>query len=498
MKKKSSRTPALRKQSDREVGGLRKSKAASKDSETWIPGIKDSELKKRLATKAKISPDAFLTTKKGKGDSGTVFMRPPDDFNAHVRPTGGVKFSVASDDPCSGINFVETPDIGIQLNLGALNKNCPSDADLRSIERALLRQISRFRLPDPEVRAKCLNRVISIGIWPTRTGAGTCADAAREAALRNFSLLQGQVFGFFLNASLITRLAAHAFDAAPKHLSSKGFADPNGPIHLTRLLVVFRPDNKIDTIINGYDDRPWPDVGFSLTISDTIANDASCITTVTKDLSDRDLIFGGLSILFLGGLSFFVPLVIPATFFAIFTGLDAVLNLPDGPEEGGVGCKILQTVPQEVPLPAGKKLVANYLRTKVTQGGLFLSGIVVEEDRQPEVQIVGPSKLVVFEDALETAAIYRVRGNDIFGSLTAGWNSVGSAIDNPNATVTKIHFRRGNRRAGTTFVRTINITVADEDGAQMNASRTVTITVVEPDDISPVCRNKPWLDICQR
>lgn len=494
MKKRTSSSRALR---ERVGGGADASKAANKSPETWVPGIKDSELKKRLETKARISPDAFLPSKKRKGDSGMVFMRPPDDFNAHLRPSGGLKTDAILDGLCGGINFIDTPDIGIQLNLAAVNKNCPSEADLRRIERALLQQISRFRLPDPEVRAKCSNRVISIGIWPTRTGAGTCADTAREAALRNFSLLQGQVFGFFLNASLITRLAARAFDAAPKHLSSKGFADPNGPIHLTRLLVVFRPDNKIDTIINGYDDRPWPDVGFSVTISDTIADNASCVTTVTEDLSDRDLIFAGLSILFLGGLSFFVPLVIPATFFAIFTGLDAVRNMPDGPEEGGVGCKILQTVPQEVPLPAGKKLIANYFRTKVTQGGLFLSGIVVEEDRQPEVRIVGPSRLVVFEDSLETQAIYRVRGSDTFGSLTARWNSVGSVIDSPNATVTRIHFPRRNRRAGATFERTINVTVADEDGAQLNASRTVTITVVEPDDISPVCRNKPWLDICQ-
>lgn len=499
MKKNISPRPARRKQSDRVTRA--EDKSANKNYETWIPGIKDSELKKRLETDTKIGPEAFPPSKKKKGDSGVVFMRPPDDEQAHSRPrdpNNRLKTGAAPDDPCGGINFIEIPDIGVQLDLRPLNESCPSESDLRRIERSLAGQISRFSLPDPEIRAKCDNRVISIGIWPTRAGSGTCADIARNRAMRNLSLLQGNVFGFFLNASLITRLAARGFDAAPKRLSSKGNADPNGPIHLTRLMVVFGPKDNIDTIINGFDDRPWPDVGFSVTISDTINNNASCITTATKDISDRDIIFASLSFLALGRLSFFVPLLIPATLFALFNDLDSVLNRPDGPQEGGVGCKILQTVPQEVPLPSLRKLVIIYQRAEVKPGGLFFGATVFGGARHPAGRIVGPSRLVVHEDASETQAIYHVVGSDTFGGLTVRWSSVGNVIDNPNVIRTRIHFPRGERRAGDSFQRTINVTMADEDGALLNASFVVTVTVVEPDDTLPICRAKPWLPVCQK
>lgn len=391
---------------DRESGTVAQLKSAKPGSESWVPGVKDSELKKRLETKAKIGPGAFPSTKGKQGGSRMIFMRPPDDEKAHLRP---------SDPDPRHFFFTDTPDIGVQLNLAPLNQDCPSESDLRRIEGSLLRQVSRFSLPDPEIRAECANRVLSIGVWPTRVGAGTIGDLARDRAMSNLSLLQGNVFGFFLKAGLITRLAARGFDAAPKRLSSKGFPDPNGPIHLTRLLVRFGSKNNIDTIINGFDDRPWPDVGFSVTITDTIRKDASCATTSTTDKSDRDLILSGLSVLLLGAVSFVVPVVAPAALFVIFNDLDAVLNRPDGAQEGGVGCKILQSVPQEVPLPGNRKLTMLYQRADVKPGGLFLGAAVFPGTRQATLRIVGPVRLTVSENAPETIGIYRAEARDTSG-----------------------------------------------------------------------------------
>jgi hypothetical protein len=491
--KKNAPRAAHRKNGDDKRGTVSQAKSAKQNP--GVPGIQDSALKKRLETKAKIGPDAFPASNKKKGASAMIFMRPPDDETARLRPS---ELDAAPGDPRSFLNFVDTPDIGVQLNIAPLNQDCPSETDLRRIESALASQVSRFSLPDPEIRATCANRVISIGVWPTRVPSATLADLARDRAMRNLSLLQGNLFGFFLKASLISRLAARGFDAAPKRLSSKGFPDPNGPIHLTRFFVRFGSKNNIDTIVNGFDDRPWPDVGFSVTISDTIHNDASCVTTSTTDLSDRDLILGGLSALLLGGLSFVVPLVAPAALFVLFNDLDAVLNRPDGAQEGGVGCKMLQSVPQEVPLPGNKKLTMIYQRAEVKPGGLFLGAAVFPGARQPTLQIVGPARLVVSENAQETIGIYKAQASDTFGALTVNWSASGSTIiDNRNAQTTRIHFARGNRRAGDSFQRTIQVSVSDQDGAVLSASRTVTVDVVEADDISPICRAKPWLAICQ-
>lgn len=491
--KKNTQRPPRRVSGDRAADAQSGSKSAKQSTETWVPGVKDSELKKRLAKKAKIGPDAFSPSKKKKGDSGIIFMRPPDDEKAQLLLSD--LDGTAPNDP-RFFFFTDIPDIGVQLNLAFLNRDCPAESDLRRIESSLLSQVSRFRLPNPEIRARCANRVLSIGVWPTRVGAGTIGDLARERAMNNLSLLQGNGFGFFLRAGLITRLAAQAFEIAPKRLSSKGFPDPNGPIHLTRLFVRFGTKNNIDTIVNGYDDRPWPDVGFSVTITDTIHKDATCTTTSKTDKSDRDLILGGLSLLLLGAASFVLPVVLPATLFVIFNDLDAVFNHPDGQQEGGVGCKILQSVPQEIPLPGNAKLTMIYQRAEVKPGGLFLGAAAAPGARTPSLQIAGPARLNVAENAQETIGIYRVVARDTFGSLTASWSATGATIDNAAAQSTRIHFPRGTRKAGTSFQRTVRLTVSDQDGAVLTATRTVTIDVIEANDVPIVCLTKPWLAIC--
>jgi hypothetical protein len=503
MKKSNSRGPARRKQSTSNGGGDRTNRK-NKSPETWIPGIKDTDLKKVLKTTAKLGPDAFLSSSKRKGKSPIIFLRPPAVRAAPPQQTDAAARGAEAAppaDPCDGINFVDFPDIAAQLNLAPLGqKNCPSESDKRRIEQAVLAKVSRFRLPDPEVRAFCSGLVLTVGIWPSRASAGSCTEKARDLALRNIALLVRENkrtdFGFFLSAGLITRLAAEGFAVASKRLSSNGQPDPFGPIHLTGLLVVLQPNNRIDTFVNGFDDRPTPDVRFTLTLSDTIADDAGCFSTSSKNVSRLDKALAGL-------LAFLTvtstgPLGLPLGFYVIFNDLDAVLNQPDGPENGGVGNKILQSVPQEIPLPNKAKLLLIYKRTDVTVGGLFFGAAIFPGARQPTARIVGPTRLVVHEDKRETQAVYRVEINDTFGNVTFIWSSTGNIIDSPNGQGTRVHFPRGKRKAGETFQRTLNVAVADEDGPPLNvAPLTVTITVVEADELPPVCRVKPFLDICQ-
>jgi hypothetical protein len=49
---------------------------------------------------------------------------------------------------------------------------------------------------------------------------------------------------------------------------------------------------------------------------------------------------------------------------------------------------------------------------------------------------------------------------------------------------------------GDSFQRTITLRIKDEEGSTAIASRTVTITVNESDDLPPICQIKPWLPQC--
>jgi hypothetical protein len=209
--------------------------------------------------------------------------------------------------------------------------------------------ISRFRLPDPEVRVSCQNGNISIMIWGTRVQPNSCSDLARQRAQVPV-LTTGGNFGLFINSSLIRRLASEAFQAAPKTLSSNGAPSPFGSFHITGLSIGFKTPNIIETYITGYDEEPWPDVHFTKTLIDHLRPNRVCDLEEKTDFSVVSQIY---STLVLGVFAFAIPLLIPAVAFALFTNIDAALNRPDNPNpvEGGVGCRLLQNLPDQIPLP---------------------------------------------------------------------------------------------------------------------------------------------------
>ena len=96
-------------------------------------------------------------------------------------------------------------------------------------------------------------------------------SSRRQRGLERLSLLDpGEGFGFLLRTSLIKAQAARSFELAPKRYSGNGAPSSIGPIHLTGLSVEFREPDTIVTRLTGYDDRPLPDVGFTVIITDTI------------------------------------------------------------------------------------------------------------------------------------------------------------------------------------------------------------------------------------
>lgn len=495
-------------------------KTVRADRERWIPGIKDADLKKLLADRARMSPDAAPNAKRtarARSVPGFVFMRPsftaydPDRDPDDPRPP---------QDPCAGQTWVWQPDLAVQLNTG--ESQCPSAADLQRVQSALGGHLARFRLSDPEVRVSCAAGNIRIHIWGTRVQPGSCADRARQRA-QVPDLVAGGNFGLFINASLIRRLANEAFQNAPKTFSENGAPSSSGPFHVTGLSIGFKPPDVIETYISGYDERPWPDVSFTKTIRDQLN---ALLDVKTTESTDYSVISQVIAALVLGVFTLALPLLLPVTAFVLFSDIDAALNTPDNPAQGGVGFRLLKSLPQEIPLPQTggvlppiafmiqpgasthlegttieperKKLVIAYGKPAIDNRGLFVGALATRQDRVPSVRILGPSSLSMFSNGTSTFGHYTVEADDTFGSLGVTWSGSGPNIEivNPSAGRTRVNFGRGNAGQGDSFQRTLTVRVTDAEGTRVTASRMVTIFVNESGGLPPVCQVKPWLPQC--
>ncbi|MFL6646774.1 MAG: hypothetical protein ACJ8KO_02325, partial [Sulfurifustaceae bacterium] len=425
-------------------------------------------------------------------------------------------------DPCAGQTWVWMPDIAVQLNTG---EACPSEADLKRIEQGLGGNLSRFELPDPDVRVRCENGNIFIRIWGNRVQPDSCSELARKRAQVPDLVEGGLGLGLFVNSSLIRRLAHDAFQKAPKRFGASGYPDPNGPLHLTGLSLVFKAPNIIETYISGYDERPWPDVYFTKTLIDHLQAFQMC---TTEDKTDYSVVSQIVAALVLGVFSVALPILLPVTAFVLFGDIDAAINQPDAELQGGAGCRLLQTLPVEIPLPQTggilpplpigsmarrsaarvrvpngirpkkQKLVLTYGQPAVNDGGLFVKALVERQDRVPSAHVTGPTTLSVYSTAAETFGNYIAYADDFFGNLTYRWSAGPNVvIHSPAQQGTKISFRRGNAQPGSSFERTFSVRVTDQEGSSVTVSRTVLIYVSEPDELPPICRAKPWLPQCQ-
>jgi hypothetical protein len=449
---------------------------------------------------ARISARTLVREGARGGAPGLVFLRPQDDPDDGDWPEPDDEPG-DGDDPCSNQPLVHVPLVAAQLDLtsGGPEAVCPSEADLERIVQAVRAQFGRL-VPEPDVRVRCVDRVLTIGVWKSGNVNDACQQQARDRALGRLDLIEaGENFGFLLGSSLITQQAQAAFAAGPKQLAGNGAPSPFGPVHLTGLSVEFVAPDTVRTRVTGYDDRPWPDVGFTLTISDVVDDAAVC--TTSSSVNTHGAWKAVLGAILLGGATFFLPQLLPLTFFVVFGDLEAAAGQQggDGNGDGGVGCRALSMVPAEIPLPNGSKLVILYRRSQVTVGGLFFGGLAVRATRRPTASIVGPARVLVAEHGSFASASFQVRTTDTFGRLSAAWaTGAGFTVANPSWTRTKITFSRGNLTPTSPALRrTIRVTVADQDGFVQTLSREVEVLVIESDGLPAVCRVKPWLPQCQ-
>jgi len=493
---------------------------------TWIPGIADSRLREILVERARLNTSATGT--EGARQTGFVFMRPPcKGINC---PEGGG--DGPPQDPCRGLPFVWPPVVAVKIV--APDFMCPKQSVLDQIKQAVGNNLAPFKFANPDVRVSCGGAppYITVLIWPTQVAPNSCDDLARRRAeLPNYMNKNG-AFGIYIGAGLIRNLAQAAFDAAPQRLDGGGAPNPDGPIHLTGLSVDFNEhdaqqteNNTIKTYITGYDERPWPDVGFTVTLTDVLTEVPTLHSESTSNV-DTSGFDEFLAVILLPVAFAFA--IIPPLSFLLLNDIEAYQIRPHDSNTGGVGAALLATIPDEIPLPhtgglpnsvmarlsraadAGlltataesrKKLVINYGRPIVNDSGLYISGGVQVPfpDRVPAVRIVGPTSLVMDHNATQTFGYFSAVATDFYVKLSYDWT--GGPIVNipsPNAKTTAVFFHRGTAQPGDRLEFTVSVRVSDTDGSSVTASLMVSVAVSDQSDgLPPVCKIKPWLPQCQ-
>jgi hypothetical protein len=489
-----------------------------KQKSTWLKGMEDSDLHRLLSERAARHQSGSSTfTATNRGDEAFVLLRPictGNDCPDQPLPPG--------DHPCGGQPFTWQPDLAARLNLAI--QDCPTQASLTLLEQVVASNLSRFKLPDPEVRATCNDRIIDILIWGTRVTPGSCGDLSRKRAKVEHDIADGGTSGFYLSTGLIRQLAQDAFDAAPKRLYSNGFAGADGPIHLSSLSVDFEKPDVVKTIITGYDDRPWPDVGFTTTITDRLGEQRDSTTTIDTVPSRDDEIVALLAALVTTAVAVFIPVLMPLPALVIWTDLND-RDRPDNPPDGGVGARVIEALPDQIPLPETggiattntpglarrvdsgdvtpqpekQKLVIQYNKPRVDPRGILVSAFCLSDARIPKVSVIGPNGLSLDLNASSTSGYFAAHREDFYGPLKFVWTTAHSDVvmSSPTASATKITFQRGNAEPGDNFDRTVTVSVTDVEGSSATASLLVTVFAAEPgDDLPAVCKVKPWLKEC--
>ena len=398
---------------------------------------------------------------------------------------------------------VSTPDLGIQLAI------CLSD----EMNANLVSAVRQAFGSNADVRTACINNSQRVGIW-LRPVVNTQDNEARNRGMERLNIIgAGESLAFFINSALVRRQAFDTWNdpiKTPKRRNGDGDPDPDGPIHLTAFSVDFESPNKVVTRINGFDERPWPDVDFVLKITDTL----SVAGGEVRSDPQRDLDVDTSWLNFLTGLFLLVlpPLGI------VFLVQRIIVGSRDAPDaNAGAGGGVPAMIPQEILIPAGLKVVASYTRLEVFPGAIVAGGTFDVEPRSPAVTITGPSQISVTEGTTSVTRSYTLHTDDLrppfyeviltnFAANVTGttiprpmikWSGDGVAL-RPSDETTGFRFNLAGAQVGDVVTRRVAVLVVDTDGLSASAELIVRIHVTPADDdFPPICKIKPWLPQCQ-
>jgi hypothetical protein len=260
---------------------------------------------------------------------------------------------------------------------------------------------------------------------------------------------------------------------------------------LTSFSLSFESPNRVVTKIGGFDERPWPDVSFTITITDTLSLSGGVVGCESVPTLDTDT--GWLN--FLTGLF----LVVLPPLGVVFLVERIIVGGAATPHPGeGAGCGAAANIPHEILIPGGLKVVASYQRLNVSSGGIFTGGSFDVVARVPQVFLIGPTQLSVKEGTTSVVRAFGFRTEDLRPALHIVWGGDGFP-SNPGAETTGIRFNLGSSRAGQVLTRRVSVRVTDADGLAAEADVVVSIHIVpaEDDNFPPICKSKPWLPQCK-
>jgi hypothetical protein len=336
-----------------------------------------------------------------------------------------------------------------------------------------------------EVRVACVNGTERIGAW-LMAMAGRDDAAARSRGLSALSILgASETFAAKVGSAAILRNAYAQWNAAAKRLNGDGNPDPNGPVHLTGFTPRFTAPNTVSATITGFDERPWPDVDFTLATTDSLSVGAGRVqcqsaTSFDVDTSVLNVLTGVFGIL--------VP-----PLGLVFGIEDIIVSGADAPSttRASLGGPAVQFFPGTILLPLGLKATATYSRVGVDGSGITAGGSFSVSLRSPVASISGPRTLSA-ATGVSAVGSYSAITNDMRPPLRYSWSASGS-VSQPSAFGTRVTFGSGAKTGS------VSVTVSDADSLSATSTISVSIRSVDPDDGGdpPVCRKKPYLPQCQ-
>ncbi len=389
-------------------------------------------------------------------------------------------------DPTPPLPPVSSPDLALQF------RPALEEIDVPDLEDKVISAITAAYGANTDIRYSGSSNVGRIGIW-FRASLSDEDDQARDRGLQAVNILNGsESFAIFINSSYIKVEANKAWQEMPKVLNKDMKPDSSGPIHLTSLSVTFQSPDTIITKLSGFDERPWPDVDFVFTIKDIFDVSSAEISVDTNNDLDIDTSW-------LNALTGIFLIVFPPLGLAFLTE-NIIVRVFEGEQdydEGGVGKKIASTLPKEIMIEGGKKIIFLYSRLNISVGGIFGGGAALPVDRSPSLAINGTFNLTSDSNSTYITKKYKAITEDLRGNIQYRWR-VNGVSTGDNSKSPNIRFNLGQTVPGQVITKTISLTVTDSDGLSASVEKEVKIYISLDDfGLPPICRTKPYLPQCQ-
>lgn len=169
------------------------------------------------------------------------------------------------------------PDIGIQLRGLAPGIPCPNHERQENIRSTIEDQVQEEHA-DAIVFVNCSKTpgepfIFSIGVW---TSPGAASEEDLLEGLQALDILRdGQTSAIFLTRANIKSEAQRVWNEMPKRWNHDGKDDDDGSVHLTGFTCALQTPNIVITRVTGFDTSTWPDVDFTMTITDPLVADGT-------------------------------------------------------------------------------------------------------------------------------------------------------------------------------------------------------------------------------